>query len=73
MDSLYDRISKGTISVDEITASMERSTSAGGKYFESMDKQSQTVAGQFSTLKDNFQQMTGEIFSELSADRKSVV
>ena len=67
MDSLYDRISKGTISVDEITASMERSTSAGGKYFESMDKQSQTVAGQFSTLKDNFQQMTGEIFSELSA------
>ena len=37
MDSLYDRISKGTISVDEITASMERSTSAGGKYFESMD------------------------------------
>lgn len=66
MDSLYDRISKGTISVDEITASMERSTSAGGKYFESMDKQSQTVAGQFSTLKDNFQQMTGEIFGGLS-------
>lgn len=67
MDSLYDRISKGTISVDEITASMERSTSAGGKYFESMNKQSQTVAGQLSTLKDNFQQMAGEIFSGLSA------
>jgi len=27
MSSLYDRISKGTISVDEITASMERATS----------------------------------------------
>ena len=27
MESLYDRISKGTLSVDEITASMERATS----------------------------------------------
>ena len=40
MGSLYDRISKGTISVDEITAAMEKSTAAGGKYFESMEKQS---------------------------------
>ena len=31
MASLYERIGKGTISIDEITASMERSTSAGGK------------------------------------------
>ena len=41
MASLYDRISKGTISVDEITASM-RATYEGGKYFQSMEKQSQT-------------------------------
>ena len=59
MDSLYDRISKGTISVDEITASMERSTSAGGKYFQSMEKQSKTLNGQISTLKDNFSQFAG--------------
>lgn len=59
MSSLYDRISKGTISVDEITASMERSTSAGGKYFQSMQKQSQTVSGQISTLKDNVSQLMG--------------
>lgn len=59
MASLYDRISKGTISVDEITASMERSTSAGGKYFQSMEKQSQTLNGQISTLKDNFSQFAG--------------
>ena len=59
MASLYDRISKGTISVDEITASMQRSTSVGGKYFRSMEKQSKTLNGQISTLKDNFSQFAG--------------
>ena len=66
MESLYDRISKGTISVDEITASMERSTSVGGKYFQSMDKQSQTVNGQLSTLKDNWNSLLGETMQPLS-------
>ena len=61
MSSLYDRISKGTISVDEITASMQRSTSEGGKYFESMIKQSQTFDGQMSTLKDNANQLLGTL------------
>lgn len=59
MASLYDRISAGTLSVDEITASMERSTSAGGKYFQSMEKQSKTLSGQLSTLKDNASQALG--------------
>lgn len=66
MASLYDRISKGTISVDEITASMERSTSVGGKYFQSMDKQSQTFNGQVSTLKDNFSNLLGSVLKPLS-------
>lgn len=66
MASLYDRISKGTISIDEITASMERSTSAGGKYFQSMEKQSQTLNGQWSTLKDNFSNILGSILKPLS-------
>lgn len=61
MASLYDRISKGTISVDEITASMQRATSEGGKYFQSMEKQSQTFSGLISTLKDNAQQLLGEV------------
>ena len=66
MESLYNRISKGTISVDEITASMERSTSAGGKYFESMNKQSKTLNGQWSTLKDNFSNTLGSILKPIS-------
>lgn len=66
MESLYNRISKGTISVDEITASMERATSEGGKYFQSMEKQSQTFSGLISTLKDNAQQLLGEVVKPIS-------
>lgn len=66
MSSLYDRISKGTISVDEITASMQRATSEGGKYYQSMQKQSQTFDGMISTLKDNAQQLIGEVVQPIS-------
>lgn len=66
MSSLYDRISKGTLSVDEITASMERATSAGGKYYQSMQKQSQTFTGMISTLKDNAQQLIGDVVQPIS-------
>lgn len=66
MSSLYDRISKGTISVDEITASMERATSEGGKYYQSMEKQSQTFDGMISKLKDNAQQLLGDVVQPIS-------
>lgn len=66
MSSLYDRISKGTLSVDEITASMERATSSGGKYYQSMQKQSQTFSGMISTLKDNAQQLLGDVVQPIS-------
>ena len=66
MESLYDRISKGTISVDEITASMQRSTSEGGKYFQSMEKQSGTLDGKISTLKDTWNSFLGDAVKPLS-------
>lgn len=66
MASLYDRISEGTLSVDEITASMQRATSEGGKYYQSMQKQSQTFSGLISTLKDNAQQLLGEVVQPIS-------
>ncbi len=66
MSSLYDRISKGTLAVDEITASMERATSEGGKYYQSMQKQSQTFSGMISTLKDNAQQLLGDVVQPIS-------
>ena len=60
MESLYDRISKGKLSVDEITESMKISTSEGGKYFQSMDAQSQTLDGRLSTLSDTVNSKLGE-------------
>ncbi len=66
MESLYDRISKGTLSVDEITASMQRATAEGGKYYQSMEKQSQTINGLISTLKDNAMQLLGDVVEPIS-------
>ena len=66
MQSLYDRISDGTLAVDEITASMQRATSEGGKYYQSMEKQSQTITGMISTLKDNAQQLLGEVVQPIT-------
>ena len=66
MESLYDRISDGTMSVDEITAAMVRSTSAGGKYFQSMEKQSKTLSGQWSTLKDTFAEASGKVMKGIT-------
>lgn len=66
MASLYERISKGTISVDEITDAMKRSTSTGGKYFQSMQKQSQTLSGKWSTLQDTASQAIGKISKGIS-------
>lgn len=66
MESLYARISAGTMTVDEISASMERATSEGGKYYQSMEKQSQTLTGQLSTLKDTVNNALGEAFQSVS-------
>lgn len=61
MASLYDRISKGTMGVEEITKSMQMATSEGGKFYQSMEKQSKTLNGQLSTLKDNADQLIGTL------------
>lgn len=73
MASLYDRISKGKMSVDEITDSMRYATSEGGKFFQSMEKQSQTLAGQLSTLKDNADQLLGSLTEGLSEELRSEI
>lgn len=73
MASLYDRISKGTMSIDEITQSMEKATSEGGKFYQSMEKQSQTLSGQLSTLQDNANELLGSLTSGLSENLSSTV
>ena len=45
---------------------MKRSTSEGGKYFQSMNKQSQTLTGRWNTLKDTFAEATGTLTKGIS-------
>lgn len=68
MASLYDRISDGTMAISEITESMKYATSEGGKFYQSMEKQSKTLSGQLSTLKDNANELLGSITSGMSED-----
>jgi len=65
-DEFYERLSRGEIAVDEVTAAMERATSEGGKYYQSMEKQSQTFEGKLSTLKDTINNALGEAFKGVS-------
>ena len=66
MESLYDRISKGTMAFSEITGAMQSATSEGGKFFKSMEQQSQTVSGLLSSLQDELQTLGGDIFEPIS-------
>lgn len=73
MASLYERISKGNIAVEEITNSMKRSTSEGGRYFQSMEKQSKTASGQLSTLNDNWSTFLGALAESSSESLKGSI
>ena len=66
MASLYDRISDGTLAVSEIEEAMVRATSVGGKYFNSMQKQSETLRGRWNTLKDTVKEATGTMTAGLA-------
>jgi tape measure domain-containing protein len=52
---------KGKISVEDVTKAMAYASSENGKYYQSMEKQSQTLNGQLSTLKDIWNSLTGDI------------
>lgn len=71
MASLYERISNGTMQVSEITESMKAATSEGGKFFQSMEKQSKTLNGQLSTLKDNANQFLGTLTEGMTEELRT--
>ena len=73
MDSLYKRISKGKLAVDEITQAMQNATSEGGKFYKSMERQSQTINGMLSTIKDEAQELGGRVFEPFAESLRSTV
>src|SRR5574344_1495275 len=73
MSSMYDRISNGTMSVQEITQAFTYATSEGGKFYGSSEEQSKTLSGRLSTLKDNFNEATGSLTKSLVPALESLV
>lgn len=55
-----------TISYDLLTKSLQAAAEAGGRYYNSMETQSETFNGSLSTLKDNVSQLVGVLSSGLS-------
>ena len=53
------------ITWDMLNGALIKASSEGGKYFGAMEKQSETINGKISTLKDNFSAMTGNLTSTL--------
>ena len=66
-EALADAMSKGEIGADKFVEAIVRATSKGGQFFEGASKQSDTLAGKFSTFQDNvetFAQNLGKLFEE---------
>lgn len=70
---LQDIMSKGGISVKHVAAAIEHATSAGGRFYGMMDKQSQTLSGKFSTLVGNIQQSIVILFAKIKPGLMALV
>lgn len=60
-------VQKMTISYDLLTQALQAASEEGGRYYGSMDTQSQTMNGRMSTLKDNVKQLAGLMTGDLSS------
>lgn len=66
-------IEKGEVGIPELNSAIEGLTTGTGKFAGMMEKQSQTLAGQWSTLKDNMGAFAREIGEEAFAETKSAL
>lgn len=66
-EALAEAMSKGEIGADKFVEAIKRATSENGQFFEGASKQSDTLAGKFSTFVDNvetFAQNLGKLFDQ---------
>ena len=74
-DEIFDLASKGKISFEKLQRAMVSMTDQGGIFEDQMVKQSGTIAGVWSTLKDNVELALGELGGEIveAFDLKAVM
>lgn len=66
-------VQKMTVTYDLLTAALEKASGEGGRYYNSMSTQSETLNGQMSTLTDNATQLAGLMTADLTDGIKMVV
>lgn len=66
-------VQKMTVTYDVLTAALEKASDEGGRYYNSMSTQSETLNGQMSTLTDNATQLAGLLTENLTTAIKKVV
>ena len=65
MADLRDEVSAGEISFEDIAEAMQIATSEGGRYYNAMEKASQTMNGKLSTAMDALNTALGELTQSL--------
>lgn len=68
MEQVRKRMQDGQVSADEVREALVKATSEGGRFNGMMERMSETLAGRWSTLKDNFELLAlqfGEILLPL--------
>lgn len=62
---LQELMSKGQITFDNVAAAMAHATGEGGKFHNMMQRQSETVAGKYSSLMDAIQEQVTDMFEQM--------
>ena len=62
-----------TITYDLLTAALKKASEEGGRYYNAMETQSQTLSGRIETLKDNWVQLLGTLTKGLTETEGNLV
>lgn len=62
-----------TITYDLLTAALKKASEEGGRYYNAMETQSQTLSGRIETLKDNWSQLLGTLTKGLTETEGNLV
>lgn len=62
-----------TITYDLLTAALQKASEEGGRYYNAMETQSQTMSGRIETLKDNWSQLLGTLTEGLTETEGKLV
>lgn len=68
-----EEVQKMTVTYDLLTAALESAAEEGGRYYNAMSTQSETINGQWNTLKDNATQLAGLLTEDLTTALGKVV